>query len=212
MVDMIKHVGKISNTGSRVVVIFREVPNEPTSCLVVESDRLPDIYHQNLMTVVNSKEAQDTVDLADVLNRRSFGSGEPMLQTLHGKGYLKKVDVKTVVMFPVPNHPVPLELINEQIRAAKGEVKQETSAVAEKAAVNSVDDPKVLIEKAKKLEEEAATLRERAYMLDSSLRPTRGRPGLSEADKEARRQDRNRRRRETYKTQKTAHSAALQQA
>ena len=195
MSTLMRHVGKIGNTGSRVIVVFRELPDDASSCLVVESDRLPEIYHQNMMTIVNSKEAQDTMDLHDVLARRTFGTGEPVLQTLHGKQLLRKEPVANVVMLPMPNMPCPLADINRVANEGKA---APVVAAPVAAAEPEVVDAKGYINKAKELELKAVALREQAYMLDASLRPGRGRPGLSDLDKEARRQERNRKRRENY--------------
>jgi len=40
-----KHSGQLANTGVRVAVVFRKLPNDETNCLIVETERLPDSYH-----------------------------------------------------------------------------------------------------------------------------------------------------------------------
>lgn len=89
MSNITRHVG-IDHLGNKLVVIFRELPEDPEHCLVVQSSTLPDIYHDNLMNVVESQESQQTIDLYEVLSRRVFGDGSPMLQTLHVRGLIKK--------------------------------------------------------------------------------------------------------------------------
>ena len=42
MAKNIKHVGQIINTGRRCVVVFREIPDEPNSCLIVDTEALVD--------------------------------------------------------------------------------------------------------------------------------------------------------------------------
>ena len=44
----IKHVGQILNTQKRCVVVFRELPDDPTNCLVVDTDALPDWMHDDV--------------------------------------------------------------------------------------------------------------------------------------------------------------------
>ena len=114
MPAFIKHVGR-NKHGSKVVVVFREIPGAEDHCLVVHSDSLMDMYHDQLMREVTSKEAQATVDLFEVLERRTFGDGLQMLNGLHVKGLLKKYPVSEITMMPMPNRMVPLSLVNDQI-------------------------------------------------------------------------------------------------
>ena len=37
-----KHSGLLKNTGVRVAVVFRKLPNDDKTCLIVETERLPD--------------------------------------------------------------------------------------------------------------------------------------------------------------------------
>lgn len=179
MADIKKHVGSIVNTGTRVAVVFREVPNDTSYCLVVETDRLPDGYHDDLINVINSKEAQDTVNLYDVLNRRTFHDGLNCLSALHHKGYLRKVEVSAVNMLPRPNQPVPLALINAQINGTVADYKKAQEPKVEPVVLSPVDRAKALLASAKEMEDKAEAMREEAYTLVPELRPQgRGRPKL----------------------------------
>ena len=138
MTAFTKHVGR-NKHGSRLVVVFREIPEAEDHCLVVLSDSLMEMYHDQLMREVNSKEAQATVDLFEVIERRTFGDGLQMLNALHTKGLLHKYPVSEIEMQPMPNRLVPLSMVNEQI--ASGEITAETNDVEVTAAdvVPSVD-------------------------------------------------------------------------
>jgi len=113
-----KHVGR-NHLGTRLVVVFREIPDDEAHCLCVESDSLPEMYHDQLMREVDSRDAQQTVNLYEVLQRRSFGDGGQMLNTLHSRGFIKKYPVEQIEMVPMPNRPVALSIINEQINTGK---------------------------------------------------------------------------------------------
>ena len=78
MADIMKHVGSYGDRPC--VVIFREVPNEPENCLIVESNALPDNKHDDLMNVVSSLEGQEANDISQVLARRQFSDGANMLR------------------------------------------------------------------------------------------------------------------------------------
>ena len=110
-----KHAGTLNNTGVRVAVVFRKLPNDDSNCLVVETERLPDSYHDYIIQCLNSKEALETNEFYEILNRRTFPDGLNCLTALHQRGFLRKVPVSNVTMFPLPGQPVPLELINATI-------------------------------------------------------------------------------------------------
>jgi len=147
MADFKKHVGKDKN-GVRLVIVFREIPGAEDYCLCVQSDSLMEMYHDQLLREVDSREAQATVNLYEVLERRHFGDGRQMLNGLHEMGKLQKYPVSDITMMPMPNRPVPLALVNAQI---KGEGVEEVARqmgldapVTEAVAEEPVDNPVVV--------------------------------------------------------------------
>ena len=70
-----KHSGQLLNTGVRIAVVFRKLPNDENNCLIVETERLPDSYHDYLIQCLNSREASETNDFYEILNRRTFPDG-----------------------------------------------------------------------------------------------------------------------------------------
>jgi len=200
-VKLTKHTGRLTNTGTRVVVVFREIPGDPNHCLVVEADHLPDMYADNINSIVKSTQAQDTVNLYEVLDRRTFSDGANCLQTLHGMKYLKKIPVEMVEMLPLPGQAVPLATINDQINGVDQEQIVEPVTEVPNEAVLQLT-PEQLLLQAKDLEERAASLREEAYVLDPSMRPGKGRPKLTAQEKQQRKEERNAKRREAYKAKK----------
>ncbi len=60
---MKKHLGIVTNTGVRIAVVFREMPDDPDHCLVAEIDRMPDKYHDAMYEIINSSAAQKVHDL-----------------------------------------------------------------------------------------------------------------------------------------------------
>lgn len=198
-----KHVGR-NHLGTRLVVVFREIPDDEGHCLVVESDSLPEMYHDQLMREVDSRDAQQTVNLYEVLQRRSFGDGGQMLNTLHTRGFIKKYPVEQIEMVPMPNRPVALSIINEQIKTGKIQSEVEATEVVaelpdtgagvsvdtetgivkpvviEPVKVGDGEDPtKAAAEskllQARLMEEDAKKMRKEAYALDPSLKKG-GRP------------------------------------
>ena len=180
MAEMLKHVGVINNTNKRCAVVYLQLPGDPDSSLVVDTDSLPDRFHQPLMEIIQSSEGQNSQELYEILNRRLMpDTGQTMLQTLHDFQHLEKVAVDNVSLTPRPNVAHPLRAILE----AMGK----TSEMAEAAPVEnnffqdqqnaSTDEEKQglaasYIQQAELMEIDAKAIREKAYQLVPELRPT----------------------------------------
>lgn len=115
-----KHVGKMKNNSARVAVVYRTLPGEPNSALVVGTNGLPDSYHDSLMGLIESESGQQANELADILATRRFPDGAVMLQWLHSRGQLKKVPTNMVIMTPNTQTQVPLNELNEMIATQRG--------------------------------------------------------------------------------------------
>lgn len=211
-----KHAGQLNNTGVRVAVVFRKLPSDDTHCLIVETERLPDSYHDYVIQTLNSREAAETNDFFEVLNRRTFPDGTNCLTSLHQRGFLRKEPVSNVNMLPLPGQKVPLALINATIdkkvdqymasqnapQVAKPEDNRTAAekAVAAEELANRMQDPlagaKALIAQAEALEADAAAKRELAYSMSPELIPGRGRPALPEDVKAVKLEEQKQKRRE----------------
>lgn len=201
-----KHAGQLSNTGVRVAVVFRKLPNDDKHCLIVETERLPDSYHDYVIQCLNSRESAETNDFYEILNRRTFPDGLNCLTALHQKGFLRKEPVTNVTMLPLPGQAVPLALINATIDKKVDEYMRNQQAPA--APTPPVAAPanlpvgdvvamaKGLILQAELLEQDAAAKREEAYTLAPDLKPTRGRPATPEELKDQKAEERKAKRRE----------------
>jgi len=200
-----KHAGQLANTGVRVAVVFRKLPNDTNNCLIVETERLPDSYHDFLMQCLNSREASETNDFYEVLNRRTFPDGTNCLTSLHQRGFLRKEPVSNVNMIPLPGKVVPLALINATIDKTVDQymanqnnrpVESKTIDLPPITGDDAASIAKGLIVQAELLEKDAAAKREEAYALDPSSKPGRGPPPTTEELKEARASEKKEKRRE----------------
>ena len=198
-----KHLGQLLNTGVRIAVVFRKLPNDENNCLIVETERLPDSYHDYIQQMLNSKEAIETNDFYEVLNRRTFPDGLNCLTALHQRGFLRKEPVTNVTMLPLPGQAVPLALINATIDKKVDEYVAKQKAMqapilppAESVVVDPVAVAKGLILQAEMLEQDAAAKREEAYALDPSSKPGKGRPALPEDVKAIKLEEQKTKRRE----------------
>ena len=211
----IKHVGQLVNTQKRVVVVFRELPDEPNTCLVVDTDSLVDWMHDNVITAVESPGAQACANFYEYAERTVFTDGSNMLQTLHKRNLLQPVPTANVVMTPNNSVQLPLDELNAIIREQTdgapvvapptdqlGMAGQEQETLTESSApevptmanpdpaaveVNDVDLAQTMIAQADQFMAEAERLRAEAYELNPALKPKRGRKSkaLVEAEQAA---------------------------
>mgnify|MGYP006872172135 CR=1 FL=1 len=119
MANIMKHVG--THGQKPCVVVFREVPNEPDNCLIVETGTLEDQKHDDLMNVVQSLEAQESNNVSEVLSRRTFTDGSNMLNDLHFSKKLIKVAVGNVNLTPTPADSISLAEVNAEINKIETE-------------------------------------------------------------------------------------------
>ena len=173
MVAITKHIGKMKDGGTRIAIVFRQVPDEPENALVVSTDNLPMLYHDAFINLIDSPEGQEANELQEILSRRQFPDGTNMLNQLHKGGYLIKVKTEDVNVMPRPNNTITLDKLNAEI--AKINPKQNVTAEATDVDITKAEASRLLAE-ANSLEEQAKTVRENAYAMDENLRPKRGRP------------------------------------
>jgi hypothetical protein len=128
-----KHVGKMKNNSAKVAVVYRTLPGDPNSALVVGTNGLSDAYHDTLMSLIESDAGQQANELADIISVRRFPDGNVMLNYLHTNGHLKKVPTTGVLMTPNSQTSLPLAELNQIIADQKG-VALEDLAVTEDGA------------------------------------------------------------------------------
>jgi hypothetical protein len=182
----IKHVGRLKSNNAKVLVVFRTLPGDPYHALVLGTSGLSDTYHNAIISVVDSHQAQDVNELGDILCIRHFPDGRLMLSAMHEDGKLVRVSTTDVVMTPNTSDTIPLDQLNLLIAEQKGlaldELAQEIGATIPKEEtknkpvetpaapqVAAVEEPVTasdLRSKADALYKEAAKLRKQADDLD----------------------------------------------
>lgn len=152
----IKHIGRLKNVGNKVIVVFRTLPGDSGSALVLPVNTLNDSYHDALMQVLESDQGQDAFEFGEMMFIRHFPDGRPMLQAMQADGRLQKIATDMVLMTPTINSAIPLDQLNvfiaEQknctvddlctfVRGGEGKTKNSTEA-KEIAKVEELDVPK----------------------------------------------------------------------
>jgi hypothetical protein len=192
MADMMKHVGVYGE--KPCIVVFRELPEDEQNALVILSDSLEGQFHDDIMSVVDSAEAQESNNISEVFFRRRLTDGENMLEALHTRQKLVKAPVNMVNLTPLPNQSISLEDVNKELRQIENQsnppLKTETEAARidtgapvvedgsdpEAVANNLLSQATLLEEDAKALIEDAEAKRKQAFDLAPDLRPKKG-PG-----------------------------------
>jgi hypothetical protein len=116
----LKHVGKMKNTGAKVLVVFRTLPGESNMALVLPTATLPDQYHDAIIQLVESEQGQDANEFGEIMFIRHFPDGRPMLLAMQQDSRLQKVPTDAVLMTPQINVAVPLDQLNSLIAEQKG--------------------------------------------------------------------------------------------
>lgn len=114
-----KHVGKLKNTGAKVAVVFRTLPGESDTALVIHTAQLPDMYHDSLMTLIETQQAQEAFELGEYMFANYFPDGKVMLNALQAGGRLTKVPTSNVLMQPSATQDVLLSDLNVLIAEQK---------------------------------------------------------------------------------------------
>jgi hypothetical protein len=172
----LRHVGTLKDTGHRVVVVFRKLPDEPESCLVVETDSLPDRFHQNLMEALESITAQETMEFYEYANRQFFFDGSNMLSTLHQRGFMRKIATNRVTMRPRIDLEINLSELNVGIDQVNNGIDPDAIQVGDNKVTDTnwgdkdvMSDSRLadtLRSQADMFEKQANELREQAASLD----------------------------------------------
>jgi len=108
---MLKHVGK--HNDKRCVIVFRKIPDLEHMALVIYSDLLPRLVHDEVMRAVESPQGQEAKEISDVLFRTIMADGNNCLQSLHKNGMLKKVPTNQVLVTPTTTSSVRLDELND---------------------------------------------------------------------------------------------------
>jgi hypothetical protein len=175
--SIVRHCGVVRSTGSRVFVVWRQLENDPTHCLVVYRDSLPEVYSNRVAELVLGR-GQSSIELWDVMDKIGTLEGGNMLSVLHRMGYIRKQNTLDIDMHVGGTNKIPLNVLNEEINQSAvvqdGTVKAFNPYEQQESTVQYPEQGTIvsrLLEEAVKYETLARENRERAYNLDPSLRP-----------------------------------------
>jgi hypothetical protein len=135
---MIKHVGK--HNQRKIAIVYRKVTDEGHMALVMYTDNLPMMVHDEAMKVLESEVGQNAKELADALFRHIMPDGTNCLQHIHKAGYLKKVPCNQVIVTPTAKSTVRLDELNDILDKleAGGEAAQRLDDIDKNRGIKGV--------------------------------------------------------------------------
>jgi hypothetical protein len=142
----LKHVGRVISTKKKCIVVYRTLPGDAHSCLIVPTENLPDSYHDSLINLVESNAGQSSYEFAEVMARSNFSDGSIMLAALHAQGRLVKLGTSEVEMTPTTSGSIVLSELNQIIAEQRGVAVDDLSLKsnsAEPTASKTVEAPVV---------------------------------------------------------------------
>ena len=117
MNNFLKHVGKHGDR--KVVILFREVPNEGHMCLVIYPDVLPAPWEDAIMRALESDVGQQAEEFANALHRTLLPDGRVVLETLHRENMIKKVRTADIIVTPRSDSRIKLDELNKMLNEMK---------------------------------------------------------------------------------------------
>lgn len=113
----LKHLGVLKEDGAQVAIIFRTLPNEPESCLVIGPKFLSEIHREAFMRALESPEGQASFEFGTHIAKLAFPDGPNMLALLHLDNYLKKIPTKDIIVTYGTGDAgkIPLDKLNQMI-------------------------------------------------------------------------------------------------
>jgi hypothetical protein len=139
MSNFLKHVGKHGDR--KVVILFKEVPNEDHMCLVIYPDVLPAPWEDAIMRALTSDMGQQANEFADALHRTLLPDGRVVLETLHMEKMIKKIRTADVIVTPRSDSKIRLDELNKMLREMKTGEEAVKRMAENDAARGLVDAP-----------------------------------------------------------------------
>jgi hypothetical protein len=117
---MLKHIGRLKKSKRKVVVAYRTLPGDSSSCVCVSTENLEAADHDSLIKLVESNAGQNSYEFAQVMARGTLSDGSNMLARFHTTGKMIKVKTNEVEMTPDTNNSISLDELNKIIAEQKG--------------------------------------------------------------------------------------------
>lgn len=90
-----RHLGYKKETGSEVVIVFRELPANPSKCLIIDLDVLDLVNKDAIRSFIQNSASQRTDNIYNHLHETQY-QGSSYLEYFHRKGQLFPYDSRAI--------------------------------------------------------------------------------------------------------------------
>jgi hypothetical protein len=139
----LKHIGRVIATNKKCLVVYRTLPGEAHSCLIVPTENLPDSYHDSLINLVESPAGQSSHEFAEAMARTTFPDGTTILAALHTQGRLVKAPTAAIEMTPTTTYSIQLSELNQIIAEQRGVAVDDLAIRGAPSNTPEMETPKV---------------------------------------------------------------------
>jgi hypothetical protein len=114
------HVGRVKSNKRKCVIVFRTLPGDPESCLILPTENLSPEDHDAVINLVESNTGQTAYEFGEAMDRALLNDGSRMLPRFHATGKLVKLKTDQVEMTPTTNYTLGLDELNRAFAESKG--------------------------------------------------------------------------------------------
>ena len=140
----LNHVGRVKSNQRKCAVVFRTLPNEPESCLILPTENLSPDDHDAVINLLESNAGQTANEFAEAMDRALLNDGSRMLPRFHATGKLVKMATNQIEMVPNTSVSVPLDELNKIIADQRGvSISDLALSEPEKARTRDLGEPAV---------------------------------------------------------------------
>ena len=149
----VKHVGRLKGRGAKVIVVFRTLPGERDTSVVLPVSAMTADQHDTIMKLLDTPQAQESFEFGEIMFIRSFPDGRRMLTACQRDNMLAKRPTTEIIMTPNTSDEILLSDLNVLIAEQKncavddlytfvsGAVKRSDAVVEDVAEVNDLQTP-----------------------------------------------------------------------
>jgi len=128
----LNHVGRIKSNQRKCAVVFRTIPGDPNSCLILPTENLSPEDHDAVINLLESNAGQTAQEFGQAMDRALLNDGSRMLPRFHASQKLVKMKTSEIEMVPNTQTSVSLDELNRLIAEQKG-ISIEDLAMSEQA-------------------------------------------------------------------------------
>jgi len=135
------HVGRVKSNQRKCAVVFRTLPGDPESCLILPTENLLPEDHDAVINLLESNAGQTAGEFAEAMDRAMLSDGSRMLPRFHATGKLVKMKTSEIEMVPNTQTSIGLDELNRLIAEQRGVSIDELAVQAAEPRTRDLGEP-----------------------------------------------------------------------